>query len=255
MAQHSFQKSDNAFAPVAGEADNGLRLCEIKEEERPREKILSDPLSVKSLTDAELIAILVRTGTARQNVLELSKTLLATYQNNLYALYRDLLSGSCQQISGLGDVKKITILAGMELGLRILHRLESEESAPVVLNSSKVVYNQVKHHFIGLTEEQMWVVIVSSGCTLSAVQNVSRGGISEVTADIRTILRHVIRLGGPAFMVLHNHPGGSLSPSNQDDHFTRMLLDASRILNISLLDHLIITDHGYYSYHDHAHIL
>ena len=255
MAQHAFQKSDNAFATPTDTTGQGVRLDQLKEDERPREKILQDPLAIKTLSDAELIAILTRTGTPRQNVLELSKTLLATYQNNLLALYKDLLSGSCQHIAGLGDVKKITILAGMELGLRIQTQIDNQEGRPTPIDSSQAVYHAIRHHFIGLTEEQMWVLVISGGYTLTAAQNVTRGGISEVTADIRTILRHVIRLGGPAFMVVHNHPGGTLAPSRQDDSFTQKLLEAARLLNLSLLDHLIITDHGYYSYHDHGNIL
>lgn len=251
----SFLSSKNAITDHPDTPDSGLRIREIEEKERPREKVLRDPLAVKSLADAELIAILLRTGSTRQNVLELSKALLATYRHDLYALYRDLLSGSCQDHIGLGDVKKVSILAGMELGIRIREQLRSQDGHPTLLTSSEAVYSLVRHHLLGLTEEQMWVIALTSSCSLITIQNVTRGGISEVTADIRTILRHIIRLGAPAFMVLHNHPGGSLQPSRQDDLFTQKLRDASRILNLSLLDHLIVTDRSYYSYHDHDHIL
>lgn len=255
MAKSDFLPSANAYDPESIEPHNRLRIQELKEEERPREKILADTRAVKSISDAELIAILIRTGTAGQNALETSKALLATYRHDLYALYRDLLTGSCQEISGIGSVKKVSILAGMELGIRIREQLRSDGTGPALLTSSDAVYNLIRHHFIGLSEEQMWVIALTNSCSLISIQNVTRGGISEVTADIRTILRHIIRLGAPAFMVLHNHPGGSLQPSRQDDLFTQKLHEAARILNLSLLDHLIVTDRSYYSYHDHNHIL
>lgn len=252
-----FYPSSNVLSSEYRAADvfSGLKLHEISMEERPREKVLEDPISVKGLTDSELIAILLRTGTKQLNVLDLSKKLLSSYEGNLYRIYKDLLSGRCTEIAGLGAVKKITLLAAMELGIRTASGIELNENIPMKATNPHGIYQQMKPYLFGLTEEQLWLLTVGSGGFITNIQNIARGGIDETVADIRTILRQVLRIGTPAFVLVHNHPGGTTSPSSYDDDFTLKLYEAAKVINLTFLDHLIFSDYGYFSYHENDKIL
>lgn len=228
----------------------GISIHDMPETDRPREKALVH--GIRELTDAELIAIQLRTGTKRANALELAKQLLSSHDNNLYHLYTALLAdvNSDLSISGIGEVKRLSVLAAQELGVRTYVSCLEEKKKEERISSSDQVYAVMQKRLFGLKEEQMWMLAISSSGGITAMINLSRGGIDETSADIRLTLRHALRLSAPAIIIVHNHPGGGLKPSTQDDHFTFRLKEACHIIGINLLDHLIYTDTGYYSYMD-----
>lgn len=233
----------------------GIRIHEMPEDTRPRERALLH--GIRELTDAELIAIQLRTGTKSANALELAKQLLAAHDNNLYRLYADLLAdvNAEQNISGLGAVKRLSVLAAQELGVRTYVASVEEKQREERITMSQHVYTTMQRRLFGLKEEQMWLLTISSAGLITATINLSRGGIDETSADIRLTMRHALRLSAPAIIMVHNHPGGGLEPSKQDDDFTFRLSKACKIMGIQLLDHIIYTDTGYYSYLDQCRLL
>lgn len=233
---------------------DGISIHEMPETDRPREKALLH--GVRELTDAELIAIQLRTGTKQANALELAKQLLATYDNNLYRLYTELLAdvNRTQGINGVGEVKRLSVLAAQELGVRTYVACIEEKNSEERISRSEEVYTVMKKRLFGLKEEQMWLLTISSSGRVTATINLSRGGIDETSADIRLALRHALRLSAPAIILVHNHPGGGLTPSTQDNDFTFKLKDACDVIGIRLLDHIVYTDTGYYSYLDQGRI-
>ena len=241
---------------AAEDYGTGVNMQKLEEELRPREKALSNPESVKILSPSELIAIILRTGTQNANALELSAELLREHDNSLLRLYRSLLGDTAYSLKGIGQIKRITILAALELGLRLREEIDTpDDEAPLVFNRSDRAYRFMRQRLLGESEEQMWVLILNTQCTLIKPFLIAKGGISETTADIRTILRHVIRFSGAGFILMHNHPGGSLRPSKGDDELTELLRDASKTVMVTFLDHIIFTDKGYYSYRDSSPIL
>lgn len=231
-----------------------ISIHEMPESDRPREKALLE--GIRELSDAELIAIQLRTGTKQANALELAKMLLADYDNNLYTLYTELLADihGLRDINGLGEVKKLQVLAAQELGVRTYIACIDEKNKEQKISTSKEVYQVVKKRLFGLKEEQMWLLTINSSGGITATINLSRGGIDETSADVRVVLRHALRLSAPAIILVHNHPGGGLHPSSHDDDFTFRLKEACKIVGIRLLDHLIYADTGYYSYLDEGRI-
>ena len=234
---------------------SGYNMQELDVHSRPREKAENAPESVKALSNSELVAILIRTGTQKANAVDLATHLLQDHNGKLLDLYRSLINGTLYNLKGIGKVKKVTILAALELGLRLKEEMAgSETEERVAFNTSSKAYHYMQQRLLGVMEEQMWVLILSSQCTLIKPFLISKGGISETTADIRTILRHVIRFSGSGFILMHNHPGGSLTPSRGDDDLTRTLIEASKTVCVTFLDHIIFTDRGYYSYRDSSHL-
>ena len=235
---------------------NGVSIKELNEQDRPREKALRSPESVKGLSEEELIAIIIRTGTKQANAKDLSLRILTEHDGSLLSLYRSLLNGSLYNLKGLGDVKKVSILAALELGLRFHGELtKADLKQPETFMRSDAAYRFMKQKLLGIREEQMWVLILSTGCRLIMPYMVAKGGISETSADVRTILRHVIRFSGSGFILMHNHPGGSMEPSKSDEELTASLLEASKTVYVTFLDHIIFTDYGYYSFRDSGNIL
>lgn len=228
----------------------GVSIHEMPETDRPREKALLH--GIRELTDAELIAIQLRTGTKQSNALELAKQLLAAHDNNLYRLYTELLAdvNGANSINGVGEVKRLSVLAAQELGVRTYVACIEEKHKEEHVSSSEGVYTVMKKKLFGLKEEQMWLLAISSSGGVTATINLSRGSIDETSADIRLALRHALRLSAPAIIVVHNHPGGGKQPSTQDNKFTSRLKEACDVVGIRLLDHIIYTDTGYYSYAD-----
>ena len=250
------QKKYYDHLKASEEYGTGVHMQDLEEEIRPREKALGNPESVKILSPSELIAIIIRTGTKNANALELSAELMREHDDSLLRLYRSLLNDTVYRFKGIGDTKRVSILAALELGLRLREELDRpDEEEPFVFNQSIKAYRFMRKKFLGESEEQMWVLILNTQCRLIKPFLIAKGGISETTADIRTILRHVIRFSGAGFILLHNHPGGSLKPSKGDDELTALLRDASKTVMITFLDHIILTDKGYYSYRDSSSIL
>lgn len=227
-----------------------IRMTDIAESERPREKLLTQ--GPKALSDAELMAIQLGTGLQGINALQLAHLILDSVDKNLFRLYEALSTGCAIPIKGVGMAKKANILACLELGMRTVSHKKKLDDEGKQLTNSQMIYDYIYTDLYNLSHEELWVVLFNQRLIAQQKIRISKGGLTNSTADIRVILSTVLRLELPALALVHNHPGGSLQPSKDDDDVTMQLYKACRLIGISMVDHVIFTDNGYYSYLDNG---
>lgn len=222
-----------------------MKIKEWAEEDRPREKMLLK--GVTSLSDAELLAILIGSGNSNETAVQLSQRILNSVENNLNALgklsIQDLVSG----FKGIGEAKAITICAALELGKR------RNLANPILRNSirsSRDAYNLFHPLLCDLPYEELWVALTNRAGKVIGKAKISQGGTGETSADLRIILKTAINALASGIILCHNHPSGNVRPSSQDDALTRRLDKAADLLEIKLSDHLIVSDGTYFSYAD-----
>jgi DNA repair protein RadC len=221
-----------------------LRIKLWAENDRPREKLIQH--GKLTLSDAELIAILLRSGSVDETAVDLAKQLLASVENSLPELGK-LDMGELTRFRGIGDVKAITLIAALELGRR---RRESDVLQKKTLQNSEEVFHYMEPLLSELKHEEFWVVYLNRSNRILKRENVSKGGVSGTIADTRMIYKTAIEVLASGIVLCHNHPSGSPKPSKADIQLTRRLSEAGRVLEIPVLDHLIITDKIYYSFAD-----
>lgn len=214
------------------------------EEDRPREKLLSKGRHV--LTDAELIAILIGSGTKKETAVELSKRILAHFGNNLNELAK-LSVLDLTQFNGIGEAKALSIVAALELGRR---RKETEAAKREKISTSKDIYEVFRPQFMDLPHEEFHILLLNRSNTIIAKEFISRGGIAGTVVDPKLIFKPALQQLASAIVLCHNHPSGNLRPSDQDISLTKKLKEAGMLLEIPVLDHLIISDTGYFSFAD-----
>lgn len=221
----------------------------LADEDKPREKALAQGIGV--LTDAELLAILLRVGIRGKSVLTVAREILARYDNDLARLARSTPRELARMVPGIGPAKAITIIAALELGLRARGALARAESNPR-LTSSAVVFDYMRPRLELLTHEEFWIVTLSQRLSLLGAERISTGGIAATLVDLKMLFKRAIDAQCPAIALVHNHPSGALVPSAADDDLTRRICAAAKLLDIRVVDHLIIASNGYYSYADHS---
>ena len=221
-----------------------LNIKQWAEEDRPREKM--EKLGTEALSDAELLAILIGKGSAKEDAVSLMKRILADCKNNLNTLGKRSIHELCQY-NGIGEAKAITILAACELGKR--RQMERPEERPD-LGTATRIYNHMHPIMQDLDVEEFWVLLMNQHYRLIKKLRISHGGITETAVDIRIIIKEAVLANATILAVCHNHPSGNLSPSSQDDHLTKDIKRACELMRIHFLDHVIITDGQYYSYHE-----
>ena len=221
-----------------------LNIKQWAEEDRPREKMVK--LGTEALSDAELLAILIGKGSAKEDAVSLMKRILADCKNNLNTLGKMSIHELCQY-NGIGEAKAITILAACELGKR--RQMESPEERPD-LGTATRIYNHMHPIMQDLDVEEFWVLLLNQHYRLIKKVRISHGGITETAVDIRIIMKEAVLANTTILAVCHNHPSGNLKPSRQDDELTKSIKRACELMRIHFLDHVIITDGQYYSYHE-----
>ena len=221
-----------------------LNINQWAKEDRPREKLMQQGSS--ALSDAELLAILVGSGSAKEDAVTLMKRILSDCNNNLNTLGKMTIHQLCDY-NGIGEAKAITILAACELGKR--RQMEAPEERPD-LGTATRIYNHMHPLMQDLDVEEFWLLLMNQNYRLIKKLRISHGGITEVAVDIRIIMREAVLANATILAVCHNHPSGNLRPSQMDNLLTNNLKNACDIMRIHLLDHVIITDGHYYSYHE-----
>lgn len=214
------------------------------EEDRPREKLLLKGKA--ALSDAELIAILIGSGTRELSAVDLSKLILQSVNNNLNELAK-LSINDLMKFKGIGDAKAISIAAALELGRR---RKESETLKKAKVGSSADAYEATRPYLMDLQHEQFWVLLLNRANEVIRPQQISIGGVSGTVADPKMIFKAAIEHLASAIILVHNHPSGNLTPSQADKDLTKKVKEAGRTLDIPVLDHLIFSDNGYFSFAD-----
>ena len=224
-------------------ANRNNGIASLATEDRPREKMVR--LGAEALTTAELLAILVGTGTAEESVIELMQHILRDCDNNISLLGKRTVDELCSY-RGIGVAKAVSILAACELG----KRRSMVEDNRTHIESSRDIYALMKPRMQDLTVEECWVILMNQSAKVIAVENVSRGGITGTMVDVRMVLRTALMKQATTIALCHNHPSGNTRPSRDDDNLTKRLFEAGKIMQIRLVDHVIVTETGYYSYAD-----
>ena len=214
------------------------------EEDRPREKL--ERLGATALSDAELLAILIGSGSARESAVDLMRRILKDCHNNLNSLGKMSIS-ELQRYHGMGPAKAITILAACELGKR---RRESDREQREDLGSATAIYNYMHPKLQDLDVEEFHVLLMNQAFKLIKAIPISHGGMTETAVDIRVIMKHALLNNTTVMAVCHNHPSGNTCPSMHDDRLTQQIKRACETMRICFLDHVIITDGQYYIYHE-----
>lgn len=214
------------------------------EEDRPREKLLLKGKA--ALSDAELIAILIGSGSRDLSAVDLSKLILQSVNNNLNELAK-LSINDLMKFKGIGDAKAISIAAALELGRR---RKESEVIKKAKVGSSKDAYEVIRPYLMDLMHEQFWVLLLNRANEIIRPVQISIGGVAGTVADPKMIFKAAIEHLASAIILVHNHPSGNLSPSQADKDLTKKVKQGGQTLDIPVLDHLIFSDNGYYSFAD-----
>jgi DNA repair protein RadC len=213
-------------------------------EDRPREKMLAK--GIRALSDAELVAILIGSGNIDESAVELSRRVLISVGNNLNELGRKDIE-ELKKFKGIGEAKAISIMAAMELGRRRKDTTPVEK--PKVVTSSDAV-NIFKPLLSDLPHEEFWVVFLNRNNVYQNKLMVSKGGMTGTTIDVRLILRAALENQACSMILCHNHPSGNLIPSSADKDITKKIKDASKQMDITVLDHLIIGHEAYFSFAD-----
>ncbi|SHL13442.1 RadC family protein [Xylanibacter ruminicola] len=221
-----------------------LNINQWAEEDRPREKMAN--LGTEALSSAELLAILIGSGSTKESAVDLMKRILNDCNNSLNTLGKKSINDLCQY-NGVGPAKAITILAACELGKR--RQMESPEERPD-LGTATNIYNHMHPVMQDLDVEEFWALMLNQNYRLIKKVRIAHGGITETTVDIRIIMREAVQCNATQLAVCHNHPSGNSTPSEQDDILTRSIMQACNVMNIHFLDHVIVTDGVYYSYHE-----
>jgi len=214
------------------------------EDDRPREKMMRKGKT--SLSDAELVAILMNTGTKNENVVDLAKRILNSVQNDLMTLSR-LNVKELMRFKGIGEAKAITIASALELGRR---RRDCEATQKAIISSSKDAYELLASSLSDLQHEEFWIMLLNRAHKVIGKFVVSSGGLTGTVADQRIIFKKALDESACGIILAHNHPSGNLKPSQADIQLTKRLVEGGRILDIPIMDHLIITETSYYSFAD-----
>ncbi|AGC75684.1 DNA repair protein RadC [Nonlabens dokdonensis] len=212
--------------------------------DRPREKLLHKGSS--SLSEAELIAILIGSGTRKMSAVDLSRIIVNDAGNSLDTLGKKSLK-DLMKYKGIGEAKAITIAAALELGKR--RAMEMPVELPKITSSNDAF--RIMQPILGeLPHEEFWVMLLDNSHKVLEKKNISIGGITGTLVDTRLVFKKAIEAGAVAMVLSHNHPSGNLKPSMQDKALTIKLVEAGKLLDIKVLDHLIITQQGFYSFAD-----
>lgn len=215
-----------------------------KAEDRPREKLMAK--SSADLTDSELLAILIGHGNREENAVELCQRILQSVDHDLVRLSR-MSVNDLMKFKGIGEAKAVSITAALELGRR---RQRSELGDHYKIGDSKDVYLYLKSRLEDLNHEEFWILMLDRSNKVIGQEMISRGGVAGTLVDAKLVFKPALERFASFVILCHNHPSGNLTPSHQDIHLTKKLKQAGALLDIKVLDHVIITSHGFYSFSD-----
>ncbi len=225
-----------------------LSIANWAEEDRPREKMRDQ--GAETLSKAELLAILIGSGSTKKSAVELMKDVLHDCDDNLNALGKMTIN-QLMRYNGIGEAKAITILAACELGKRRARERAAERED---MGSALNIYKYMHSHMQDLDVEEAWILLMNQNFKLIKSQRISHGGISETAVDIRLILKEALLCNATVLALCHNHPSGGMQPSSDDDRLTEKVKKACEVMRIYFLDHIIVTDGAYYSYREEGKI-
>lgn len=225
-----------------------VNIKDLPLDERPREKMMAQ--GAAALSDAELLAILIGSGNSEETAVGLMQRVLRDCQGSLNTLGRMTMNDLMSRYKGIGEAKAITLLAACELGSR-RRREEVVEKRKIDKSSDAYEYFSSMRD---LQLEECHVLMLRQNHTIIGEAIVSKGGITGTAVDVREVMRHAVMNRATAIVLCHNHPSGNLRPSHDDDNLTKRVDDACRVMNIQFIDHIIVSEIGYYSYREQGRI-
>ncbi len=224
------------------------RIADLSDDDKPREKALRH--GIRSLSDTELIAILLGGGIQGKSVIELSREVYDACGKSLSDMAQMSIRSMCTRFQGIGPAKAITIAAALELGGR---RKDIKSDVKPQIKCAVDAYEDIRNHVENLPTEEFWVMLLSRSNRVIARECISRGGTAATVVGPKLVFKRAIEHLASSIILVHNHPSGNLNPSPQDDALTRKLKDAGSLMDINVIDHLIIIPNGgYYSYADNG---
>jgi len=221
-----------------------LTIKALAEDDRPREKLVLK--GRQSLSDAELLAILLSSGNKEETAIQLAQRILNDNHNSINQLAK-LQLNDLKKFKGVGKAKAVSILAALEIGRR---RTDEGVDEKMKVNSSAIAYKLLKSKLSDLPHEEFWVLLVNRAHRVIKKKRISEGGVSGTVADPKIIFKMALEELASGVVVAHNHPSGNLQPSQSDIDLTKKLKEAGKFLEVQLLDHLIIAGNKYYSFTD-----
>ncbi len=228
------------------EKSSSFSIKNWSQDDKPREKLMLKGKA--ALSDAELLAILIGSGSRNESAVMLCKRILASVDNNLNALGK-LSVKQLMEFKGIGEAKAITIIAAVELG----RRRKSEEALQLdKISSSRSVFELMQPIIGELPHEEFWIIYLNNSNKVLHKAQLSKGSITGTLVDVRLVLKTAIEVGAVGLILAHNHPSGSLKPSTADKDITRKLTQAAESLDIKVFDHLIISENSYFSFADES---
>jgi len=225
--------------------DKRISIRDWAEDDRPREKMLRK--GCQSLSDAELLAILIGSGNREESAVELSRRIMHECQDNLNELSQLTISDLCKRFKGIGEAKAITIMAALELGKR---RRTNDILERKKITSSKDLFDLFESQLIDLPHEEFWLGLLNGANKEIGTKRLTQGGSKQTVVDIPMLLKTALEKSAQAIVVAHNHPSGQNRPSHEDELITRKIKTGCEAIGITLLDHIIIARGEYYSFSD-----
>lgn len=227
-----------------------LTIREWSEDDRPREKMLRKGTS--SLSDAELLAILIGSGNRDESAVELARRIMRECDDNINELARLTIADLCKKFKGIGEAKAITIKAALELGKR---RKTSDFLERKQILSSRDLFEVFEPLLIDLVHEEFWIVFMNGANKVLSTHKLTQGGIQQTIVDVPLLLKMSLERLAQSIAVAHNHPSGQNKPSNEDENITRRIKQGCDAIGIRLLDHIIVARGKYYSFADDGKLL
>jgi len=225
--------------------DKRLTIREWAEDDRPREKMLRK--GAQSLSDAELLAILIGSGNRNESAVELSRRIMRECKDNINELAQLSIADLCKRFKGIGEAKAITIMAALEIGKR---RKTSEILERKKITSSLDLFNLFEPQLVDLPHEEFWIGLLNGANKVIEIKRLTQGGSRQTVVDIPMLLKMALEKSAQALVVAHNHPSGQNRPSHEDEQITRRINAGCEAIGITLLDHIIIARGAYYSFAD-----
>lgn len=226
---------------------NSLRIADLNDDDKPREKALRN--GIRSLSDTELIAILLGGGLPGKSVIDLSREIYDSYGHSLNDMARSSIREMCSRFKGIGPAKAISIAAALELGGR---RKDTVASNKMQIKSSVDAYNAIRQQLENLPIEEFWIILLSRSNKIIGKECISRGGTVATVVDVKLIMKHAIEQLAAGLILAHNHPSDNITPSGPDDSLTKKIKEAARLMDINVLDHIIVGSSNFYSYSDNG---
>ena len=225
--------------------DKRLTIRDWAENDRPREKMLRK--GAQSLSDAELLAILIGSGNRDESAVELSRRIMRECKDNINELAQLSIADLCKRFKGIGEAKAITIMAALEIGKR---RKTSEILERKKITSSLDLFNLFEPQLVDLPHEEFWIGLLNGANKVIEIKRLTQGGSRQTVVDIPMLLKMALEKSAQALVVAHNHPSGQNRPSHEDEQITRRIKVGCEAIGITLLDHIIIARGAYYSFAD-----